>query len=71
MFAYAGRPDLTQKYSNYIINNEYTSKPSGLPGNDDYGAISAWYVLAAIGIYPRSGSTEYILGKPIFEEITI
>nr|WP_246037603.1 glycoside hydrolase domain-containing protein [Saccharothrix texasensis] len=28
--------------------------PGGLPGNDDLGTMSAWYVFAALGVYPRT-----------------
>ena len=30
----------------------YTDKPDGLPGNDDAGQLSAWYVCAALGVFP-------------------
>lgn len=30
----------------------YGDGPDGLPGNDDAGSTSAWYVLAALGLYP-------------------
>jgi len=35
----------------------YNQTPEGMPGNDDAGEMSAWYVLAALGrmIYCRSG----------------
>lgn len=31
-------------------------KADGLPGNDDYGTMSAWYVFGALGFYPLSGN---------------
>ena len=37
LFNYADRPDLTQQYSRYLLDAQYTSQPNGLPGNDDYG----------------------------------
>ena len=39
----------------------YNDRPDGLPGNDDTGTMSAWYVLAALGIYRVTP------GLPIFE----
>eukprot|EP01119_Soliformovum_irregulare_P012554 TRINITY_DN3269_c0_g2_i4.p1 TRINITY_DN3269_c0_g2~~TRINITY_DN3269_c0_g2_i4.p1 ORF type:complete len:741 (+),score=200.96 TRINITY_DN3269_c0_g2_i4:19-2241(+) len=71
LFALAGRPDLTQYYSRYVMNYWYTTESSGIPGNDDYGTMSAWYIWSAIGIYPISGSTTYVLGSPIFDRVTI
>ncbi len=29
----------------------YNQTPEGMPGNDDTGEMSAWYVLAALGLY--------------------
>jgi putative alpha-1,2-mannosidase len=46
--------------------------PDGLPGNDDAGALSAWFVFSAMGFYPVTpGLPEYRLGSPLFERITI
>jgi predicted alpha-1,2-mannosidase len=44
---------------------------AGLPGNDDAGTISAWYVFSALGLYPACpGSNEYRLGMPLFERLS-
>jgi hypothetical protein len=45
--------------------------PGGLSGNDDSGALSAWYVWNAIGIFPIVGQDIYFIGSPIFPETTI
>jgi putative alpha-1,2-mannosidase len=37
LFNFAGRPDLTQQYARWNLDNKYSSQPDGLPGNDDYG----------------------------------
>ncbi|CAF1344393.1 unnamed protein product, partial [Rotaria sordida] len=42
----------------------YTIKPDGLPGNDDYGTMSAWYIFTSMGFYPLSGSSTYLIGSP-------
>ena len=70
-FNYANRSDLTQKYSRWLLNNAYTIKPDGLPGNDDYGTMSAWYIFASMGFYPLSGSSTYLIGSPAFDRIKI
>lgn len=31
----------------------YTTQPDGLWGNDDYGTLSSWFVLSALGLYPE------------------
>lgn len=55
MFSYAKRPELTQKYVRWIIDNIYSNKQNGIPGNDDYGTMSAWLIFSSIGFYPRAG----------------
>jgi len=71
LFDFAGRPDLTQKYIRMVMDTRYSEKPDGLPGNDDYGTMSAWYVFGAIGFYPQSGNPVYCMGSPVFEEVVI
>jgi len=46
-----GRPDLTDDALRRAMAL-FTPTPGGLPGNDDAGALSAWYVFAALGRYP-------------------
>jgi putative alpha-1,2-mannosidase len=46
-----GRPDLTADAVGRAMAL-FDATPRGLPGNDDAGALSAWYVFAALGRYP-------------------
>lgn len=39
------------------MNDVYNAHQDGLPGNDDYGTMSAWFLFASIGFYPRAGSS--------------
>ena len=71
MFAQAGRPDLTQKWVKWAMANFYGTGADGLPGNDDGGAMSAWYLFGALGFYPIPGSDIYIVGAPLFPKIEI
>jgi len=34
------------------IRNLYTSQPNGIPGNEDCGQMSAWYILSSLGFHP-------------------
>jgi putative alpha-1,2-mannosidase len=44
----------------------------GLPGNDDLGGLSAWYVFSAIGFGPVTpGAPFHVIGSPAFERVTI
>jgi len=43
-----------------------------MPGNDDLGEMSSWYVWSAIGMYPEiPGRAELVLGSPLFSKIII
>lgn len=39
----------------------------GLPGQDDSGAMSGWYVFGAMGFYPCAGQDLYMVGSPLFK----
>ncbi|HUQ02255.1 MAG TPA: GH92 family glycosyl hydrolase [Kofleriaceae bacterium] len=71
LFAQAGRPDRTQEWARWIIDNIYSDTPEGVPGNDDGGTMGAWYVFATLGLYPVPGSNRYIVSAPIFEQARI
>jgi len=71
MFNFANRPDLTQKYVRWNLDNRFTTEPDGIPGNDDYGTMSAWFLFGSLGFYPLAGSTTFALGSPLFPKVTI
>jgi predicted alpha-1,2-mannosidase len=67
LFNDASRPNLTQKWARWIMDNKYSDDYVGLDGNDDAGTLSAWFVFSALGFYPIAGSDKYELGTPLFE----
>ena len=72
LFNYIEKPWLTQKWTRTICDRAYGTGPRGLGGNEDLGQMSAWYVLAAIGLHPVCpGDGIYQLTSPVFEEITL
>ena len=71
LFNSAGRPDLTQKWTRWIMDNKYSDSYDGLDGNDDAGTLSAWYVFSALGFYPVAGSDKYQIGAPLFERAEV
>ncbi|CAF3392334.1 unnamed protein product [Rotaria socialis] len=70
-FHYSNRSDLTQFHSRWLLDHVYTTNPDGIPGNDDYGTMPAWYIFASMGFYPLAGSSTYLIGSPAFDRITI
>jgi predicted alpha-1,2-mannosidase len=71
LFAQLGRPDLTQKWVAWLRATQYTDGPDGIPGNDDGGTMSAWFVFSALGFYPIVGSDRYVVGAPLFPHTEI
>ncbi len=71
LFLWAQRPDLTQKYIRKALAENFTDAPNGLPGNDDGGTTSAWYVWSRMGIFPVAGQNLYLIGSPSFKESVI
>jgi predicted alpha-1,2-mannosidase len=71
LYLWAGRPDRTQFQIRRILAANYHSGPSGLPGNDDSGAMSSWYVFGKLGIYPSAAQDLYLIGSPAFRRASI
>jgi putative alpha-1,2-mannosidase len=53
------------------MEREYHTGRAGLPGNDDSGTMSSWYVWNSIGLYPNAGQNFYYIGSPIFTRAAI
>jgi predicted alpha-1,2-mannosidase len=71
LFNSAGRPDLTQKWVRWILDNKYSADYDGIDGDDDAGTLSSWYVFSALGFYPVAGSDIYEIGAPLFKKAEI
>lgn len=71
LFAEAGRSDRADAVVHSLRQTKYRTNSTGLDGNDDGGTISAWYALAAMGLYPVAGTDRYVLVAPAFTKTTI
>lgn len=74
MYLYAGQPWKTQRIVRDVLDRLYLGSEigQGYPGDEDNGEMSAWYVLASMGLYPlRMGSADYVIGAPLFERFTL
>ena len=72
LYNYAGAAWKTQHRVRQIADIWFDDRPTGLSGDEDGGALTAWYVFAAMGFYPvNPASGEYALGSPIFERVEI
>lgn len=60
------RPDTGADWLRAIQTEIYDDTPEGMPGNDDGGTLSSWYIFSALGLYPVAGSDRYRIGTPLF-----
>lgn len=55
-----------------ILSKFYRATPDGLVGNEDCGQMSAWYIMASMGLYPLvPGQPDYVLTTPIWDSLRI
>ncbi|MGD8699731.1 MAG: GH92 family glycosyl hydrolase, partial [Gemmatimonadales bacterium] len=72
LYCYAGAPWRTQERVRQITDSLYDPSPEGLPGNEDCGQMSAWYILSAIGFYPVNPAEGiYVIGTPHYERVVL
>ncbi|MFE7126941.1 GH92 family glycosyl hydrolase [Streptomyces sp. NPDC057617] len=72
IYNWLGQPDRTGDVLRRAVTEMYDTTPSGLPGNDDLGSLSSWYVWANMGMYPSVyGTANLVLSAPMFERVTV
>ena len=70
-YDWLGQPWKAQREARQAMS-VYSSRPDGMPGNDDTGTMAAWYVLASLGLYHAApGSQAWELSSPAFPEATV
>jgi predicted alpha-1,2-mannosidase len=72
LYNFAGQPHKTQATVRQVVNTLWNDGPGGIPGQDDLGAMSAWYVWSAMGLYPLTpGRAELLVSAPLFSQVAI
>ena len=72
LYNYLGKAYKTQETVRAIIDTKWSAGTGGIPGNDDAGTMSAWYVLSALGLYPTVPSrAELALTSPLFPRAVV
>ncbi|UQS24912.1 GH92 family glycosyl hydrolase [Amycolatopsis thermalba] len=74
MYTHAGAAAKTQAIVREMLTRCYLGSEigQGYPGDEDNGEMSAWYVLAALGLYPLApGNPGYVLTAPLFEKAAL
>ncbi|MGH8781397.1 GH92 family glycosyl hydrolase [Paraburkholderia sp.] len=71
-YNWTGTPQLTQRVIPIVMTETFANDPGGLPGNDDLGATSGWYVWASLGLYPVIPSAPGLaMSTPQFKGMTV
>jgi predicted alpha-1,2-mannosidase len=72
LYAYVGQQWKSSQWLRYAMDVFYQNNEAGVPGNEDCGAMSTWYIWSAIGFYPVfPGSCEYVFGAPCLDTAEI
>ncbi len=74
LYYFVNQPGKAQAVLTKLLSHYFGMGPEGLalPGMDDNGSLTGWYVFNAMGIYPYSpADPEYIISVPIFDKITM
>ncbi len=72
IYYWLGKPEKTQDVLNRIFTETFTDGPEGLPGNDDLGSTSTWYLFSSMGLYPGiPGLGGFLISKPIYSKVSI
>ena len=72
MYNAIGAPWKTQKVVRDILSRYFFNHPGGLPGNDDCGQVSSWYVFGAMGFYPACPADPvYQICSPVFNKVAM
>ncbi len=70
-YYYAGRPDRTAEVVHAIVTQQFGTGRGGLPGNDDSGGLSSWFVWAALGLFPVAGQNLFLIHPPSFRHASL
>ncbi len=70
-YIYADRHDRLCEIMNECVSRSFGLGRSGLPGNNDSGGLSSMFVFNALGIFPVSGSGEFLIGSPYIDSADI
>jgi predicted alpha-1,2-mannosidase len=76
LFNWVNHPWLTQKWSRAILDRYYGyGLSNAYLGDEDQGQMSAWFVMAAIGLFQTDGGCNanpvYEIASPLYKKVTI
>lgn len=72
LYDFAAQPYKTQDTVRTVLERYWKNAPDGIPGNDDLGEMSSWYVWSALGLYPEvPGRAELLISSPLFPHAAV
>ena len=74
LYYFVNKPEKSQAILTQLLSRYFGMGPEGLalPGMDDEGSMTGWYVFNAMGIFPYSpADPQYIVSVPLFDKIAI
>ena len=72
LYNFVNKPHKTQERVYQILTELHSTAPDGIPGNEDCGQMSAWYIFSSLGFYPVTpADNKYIIGTPLFDQAEI
>lgn len=71
MFNFGPNCTRTQYWTRRLTHMHFSTEPSGVPGNEDYGAQAAWLLFASIGLFPQAGTSQFLIGSPRVQSLHI
>ncbi|KAF3009668.1 hypothetical protein E8E13_008166 [Curvularia kusanoi] len=71
LYHYVGRPGKSAERAHQYIPSQFNDTVSGIPGNDDSGAMGSFEALVMMGLYPNAGQDVYFITPPFFESVSI
>lgn len=71
LYHWINKPEKSSARIQQIVASCYNDSATGLPGNDDSGAMSAWLAFHMMGLYPNAGHDYYLIHTPMLSGVTI
>ncbi|MGC3956970.1 MAG: GH92 family glycosyl hydrolase [Verrucomicrobiota bacterium] len=72
IYNFLGQPYKASSVVRRAVTQLFSTSTSGLPGNDDLGQMSSWYIWAALGLYPAlPGDDVLVFHGPLFPQAVV
>ena len=69
---FTGEAYKTQETLSETLKQLWNASTTGIPGQDDLGQMSSWYVFSSLGVYPLyPGRSDLVLSSPFFSDAKI